>query len=93
VRPPRSPAANARARERVAPPVAARGYITVNAEPYGELYIDGVDVGPTPVVRYAVPPGVHTIKVVREGFKTISEKVQVDAGNTVPKRYTLLPGG
>jgi eukaryotic-like serine/threonine-protein kinase len=76
-----------------APPVAAQGYITVNAEPYGELYVDGVDLGPTPVVRYAVPAGVHTIKVVREGFKTVGEKVQVDAGNTVPKRYTLLPGG
>ena len=50
-------------------------------------------MGPTPVVRYAVPAGVHTIKVVREGYKTIVEKVQVDAGNTVPKRYTLLPGG
>jgi len=81
-------------RERAAPPaVAAPGYITVNAEPYGELYVDGVDVGPTPVVRYTVPAGVHTIKVVREGYKPVSEKVQVDAGNTVPKRYTLLPGG
>jgi serine/threonine-protein kinase len=76
-----------------APPAAAPGYITVNADPYGELYVDGVDLGPTPVVRYAVPPGAHTIKVVREGYKTVSEKVQVDAGNTVPKRYTLLPGG
>ena len=89
----RSRADASRPRERVAaPPAAAKGYITVNAEPYGELYIDGVDVGPTPVVRYAVPAGGHTIKVVREGYKTISEKVHVDAGNTVPKRYTLLPG-
>jgi serine/threonine protein kinase len=91
---PPAPRVASRPRERViAPPVIAQGYITVNAEPYGELYVDGVDVGPTPVVRYAVPPGVHTIKVVREGFKSVSEKVQVDAGNTVPKRYTLLPGG
>jgi hypothetical protein len=75
------------------PPVAAQGYITVNAEPYGELYIDGVDVGPTPVVRHKVPAGVHTIKVVREGYKTVEDKVQVDAGNTIAKRYTLLPGG
>jgi PEGA domain-containing protein len=52
-----------------------------------------VDVGPTPVVRHTVPAGVHRIKVVREGFKTVSDKVQVDAGNTVAKRYTLLPGG
>jgi hypothetical protein len=75
------------------PAVQAQGYLTVNAEPYGELYVDGVDVGPTPVVRYAVPPGVHTIKVVREGYRTVTERVQVDAGNTVPKRYTLIPEG
>jgi hypothetical protein len=92
VRPPR--AADARTREGVAaPPVAAQGYITVNAEPYGELYVDGVDVGPTPVVRHTVPAGVHSIKVTREGYKTVGDKVQVDAGNTVAKRYTLLPGG
>jgi hypothetical protein len=93
LRPPPSRGVNAPVRERIVPPVAAQGYITVNAEPYGELYIDGVDVGPTPVVRYAVRPGTHTVKVVREGFKTVDEKVHVDAGNTVPKRYTLLPGG
>ena len=87
-------AESSRPRGPVVPPAAAApGYITVNAEPYGEVYIDGVDVGPTPVVRYAVPAGAHTIKVVREGYKSIVEKVQVDAGNTVPKRYTLLPGG
>jgi hypothetical protein len=65
----------------------------VSAEPYGELYIDDVDVGPTPVVRYAVPRGLHTIKIVREGYRTVTDRVRVDAGNTVPKRYTLLPGG
>jgi hypothetical protein len=91
--PPQPAVARPRARQPAAPPAATPGYITVNADPYGELYVDGVDVGPTPVVRYAVPPGVHTIKVVREGYKTVTEKVQVDAGNTVPKRYTLLPGG
>jgi len=73
------------------PSAGQQGYVTVNAEPYGEVYVDGVDVGPTPVVRYAVPAGAHTIKVVREGYRSVTERVQVDAGNTVPKRYTLLP--
>ena len=77
----------------VAAPAQTPGYVTVNADPYGELYVDGVDVGPTPVVRYAVPAGLHTIKVVREGYRTVTERVQVDAGNTVPKRYALLPEG
>ena len=75
------------------PLVGREGYVTVNAEPYGEVYVDGVDVGPTPVVHYAVPAGPHTVKVVREGYRAVTEKVQVDAGNTVPKRFTLLPEG
>ncbi len=76
-----------------APAPGREGYVTVNAEPYGEVYVDGVDVGPTPVVHYAVPAGPHTVKVVREGYRAVTEKVQVDAGNTVPKRFTLLPEG
>ena len=63
----------------------------MNANPYGEVYIDGVDTGPTPVVRWPVKPGRHTIRVQREGYKTASDVVQVDAGNTVPKVYTLIP--
>ena len=74
-----------------APVVAAQGFLTIAAEPFGQVYIDGVDVGQTPVVEYAVKPGRHTIKIERPGFKTVSETVLVDANNTVRKRYTLLP--
>ena len=74
-----------------APVEQAQGFITVNANPYGEVYIDGVDAGPTPVVRWPVKPGRHTIRILREGYRTVTEAVQVDAGNTVPKVYTLLP--
>jgi hypothetical protein len=67
------------------------GFITVGADPFGTVYIDGVQIGPTPVVRYGVPPGRHAIRVERPGFRTIEESVQVDAGNVITKRYTLLP--
>jgi len=51
-----------------APPRAAeQGSITVNSIPPGEVFIDGRDAGPTPVVEYAVPPGRHTIRVERAG--------------------------
>jgi serine/threonine-protein kinase len=71
--------------------VQAQGFLTVAADPFGEVYIDGVDVGQTPLVEYAVKPGRHTIRIEHPGFKTVSEAVQVDASNTVRKRYTLLP--
>ena len=69
----------------------AQGFLTIAADPFGEVYIDGVDAGQTPLVEYAVRPGRHTIRIEHAGFKTITESVQVDASNTVRKRYTLLP--
>jgi PEGA domain len=74
-----------------APPAAAEGTITVAADPYGEVFIDGTDVGQTPVVDFSVSVGRHTIRVERAGYKTVNETVQVSANNPVRKRYTLLP--
>jgi eukaryotic-like serine/threonine-protein kinase len=78
--------------QRSAAPVAeAQGSLTVAADPFGEVYVDGVDAGQTPLIEYAVKPGRHTIRIEHAGFKTVTETVQVDANNTVRKRYTLLP--
>jgi eukaryotic-like serine/threonine-protein kinase len=74
-----------------APALEAQGFLTIAADPFGEVYIDGVDVGQTPVVEYAVKPGRHTLRIEHAGFRTVTETVQVDASNTVRKRYTLLP--
>ncbi len=76
---------------RAAPPAQAQGFLTIAADPFGQVYIDGVDAGQTPLVEYTVKPGRHTIRIEHAGFKTITETVQVDASNTVRKRYTLLP--
>jgi eukaryotic-like serine/threonine-protein kinase len=78
----------------VTPPAApqvAQGFITVNANPYGKLYIDNVEIGDTPVFKSPVTPGRHTIRVLREGYKPANETVNVDAGNTILKSYTLIP--
>jgi hypothetical protein len=86
---PRRPAP-AKPREQ-APAAQAQGFLTIAADPFGEVYIDGVDAGQTPLVEYAVKPGRHVIRIEHAGFKTITETVLVDASNTVRKRYTLLP--
>ena len=86
------PRAKPKPRETAPPPaVEAQGFLTIAADPFGEVYIDGVDVGQTPLVEYAVKPGHHTLRIEHAGFKTVNETVQVDASNTVRKRYTLLP--
>jgi serine/threonine protein kinase len=77
------------------PPPAAveQGFITVNSIPPGEVFIDGRDVGPTPVVEFSVNPGRHTIRVERAGYKTRSETVQVQPNTPVRKNWVLDPEG
>jgi hypothetical protein len=87
---PAAPPARPR-REPAPPPPEPQGFLTIAADPFAEVYIDGADAGQTPLVEYAVKPGRHTIRVERPGFKTVTETVQVAAGDVVRKRYTLLP--
>ncbi len=74
-----------------APAPVPQGYLTIDASPFGEVYVDGTDVGQTPIVEYAVAPGRHAIRVEHPGYKTVTETVQVDRTSTVRKRYALLP--
>jgi len=66
----------------------------VNSIPPGEVFVDGRDVGPTPVVEFTVTPGRHTIRVDRAGYKTRSESVDVPPnGPAVRKNWVLDPEG
>ncbi len=69
------------------------GYLSINANPFGTVFIDGVNVGDTPIDRHRVRPGTHTIRIENPGYKTLTERVQVDAGNTIRKTYPLVPEG
>jgi len=75
------------------PATAAQGFITVNSDPPGTVFIDNREVGSTPVVEFTVSAGRHTIRVERAGFKTKSESVDVGANATVRKRWVLEPEG
>ena len=72
---------------------AAEGYMSIDAVPYGTVYIDNVEIGPTPISRHPVRPGQHTIRIENPGYRTHTERVMVDAGNNVRKRINLVPEG
>jgi serine/threonine protein kinase len=77
-----------------APPAAAEdfGYLIIDASPVpGTVFVDGVNAGDTPLYNYRVRAGARNIRIQSEGFRTLSDRLQVDAGNTVRKRYTLIP--
>jgi len=74
-------------------PAAAQGYVSVNSNPPGTLFIDGRDLGSVPVIEEPVSAGRHTIRVERAGFKTKTETIDVPANTTVRRTYVLEPEG
>jgi tRNA A-37 threonylcarbamoyl transferase component Bud32 len=67
--------------------------LTVASEPYGTLYVDGVEVGDTPVANHALVVGrVYELRVEREGYRTKREKIRVEDPNPIRRRYILDPG-
>ena len=74
-------------------PAAARGYVSVNSNPPGTLFIDGRDLGSVPVIEEPISAGRHTIRVERAGFKTKSETIDVPANTTVRRTYVLEQEG
>jgi hypothetical protein len=75
-----------------APPPPVQGFLTINTEPPSTVFVDGREVGQTPVVEFDVSPGPHTVRVERPGFRTVTERVTVTAGQTVRKRWVLQEG-
>ncbi len=77
VRTPVAPAAPAPAGvERHAEPAL----LSVNAIPWGSVYLDGRPIGNTPQIDLAVPPGTHRLRVERNGFRPYDRVIQVAPG-------------
>jgi len=78
------PAAERRAPAPVAPaPVERRAepaMLSVNAIPWGSVYLDGRPVGNTPQIDIAMPPGPHRLRVEREGFRPYDRIIEVASG-------------
>jgi hypothetical protein len=64
-----------------ATPRAEVGYVTVNAVPWGAVYLDGNRVGDeTPIYRLAVPPGKHRLTIVNRNRSSPARDVVVEPG-------------
>jgi serine/threonine-protein kinase len=73
------------------PAAAAHGFVSVNSNPPGNLFIDGRDLGSVPVIEEPLSAGRHTIRIERPGFKTKTDVIDVPANNTVRRTYVLEP--
>ena len=68
-------------------------YLTVASEPWGTLYLDNVEIGPTPVADHPLQPGRYRLRIEQEGYRTKTEIIVVTGPNPIRRRYSLEPAG
>jgi serine/threonine-protein kinase len=93
---PRSAGHNEGGEEAPARPKAAKkatAYLTVASEPWGTLYLDNVEIGPTPVADYPLLTGRYRLRIEQEGYRTKTEMIVVTGPNPIRRRYSLEPAG
>jgi serine/threonine-protein kinase len=62
------------------------GFLTINAQPYATLYVDGKKRGYTPIVRLTLPPGEHSLRLVSSAGQPDKKlRVEIKAGKEVRK--------
>ena len=74
-------------------PVRESAYLTVASEPWGTLYLDNLEIGPTPVADYPLQPGKYRLRIEQEGYRTKTEIIVVTGPNPIRRRYSLEPAG
>jgi serine/threonine-protein kinase len=56
------------------------GLLSVNAIPWGGVYLDGQPIGNTPQIDRTVGPGRHRLRVEREGYRPYDRVIDVASG-------------
>lgn len=72
----------------VAPPPGA---ISVNASPWAQVWIDGKQVGETPLANISVPIGEHDVVFRHPQFGERRQKILVQAGTMARASVTFTP--
>lgn len=74
------------------PPEPASATLTIEADPYGTVYLDGHKLGDTPIEGQVLQVGrAYEVTVEREGFKTKRETIRVTRPDELRRRYVLEP--
>ena len=67
--------------------------LTVASEPWGTLYLNGVEIGPTPVADHRLELGTYRLRIEQEGFRAKTETIVIKGPNPIRRRYSLEPAG
>jgi hypothetical protein len=55
--------------------------VSINATPWAEVRIDGIDLGATPLAKIPLLPGVHAFRAEMADGRIIEEEIEIDAEN------------
>jgi serine/threonine protein kinase len=58
-------------------------HLYINSNPWGVLYIDDRLVGNVPQADVKVSPGMHRIRITRDGFLSYETEIAIEAGETL----------
>ena len=53
------------------------GRLFVNSSPWGTVYVDGRPIGNTPLLNALIPAGIHSIRVIHDGFEAYERTIDV----------------
>jgi hypothetical protein len=84
--PPKPPKKVIHVAEAPVQPSGPPGFITIDANPYAVIFIDGKKYGETPLVHISVPPGKHSVRAVSGSGGTRNFSIQIESGKTAPVR-------
>jgi len=73
---------------RPAPPKPAAprppGLFSIDSTPYATIYIDGISLGVTPIVKRSLPAGRHKLRAVLKDGRVIERAIDIPAGKLAP---------
>ncbi|MGH7613314.1 MAG: PEGA domain-containing protein, partial [Gemmatimonadales bacterium] len=58
-------------------------HLYINSNPWGVLYIDDRLIGNVPQADVKVSPGMHRIRITRDGFLSYETEIAIEAGETL----------
>lgn len=72
------------------PPITGKGLLTLDTKPWAKVYIDGKYVDSTPLSKYELSAGVHTLRMVNEAANVDEQKkITIKIGETFKATWLL----
>jgi serine/threonine-protein kinase len=77
----------------ISPTPPLQGWLLVLPKPWAEVMVDGRVIGTTPLARFPLPPGSHSVVLTHEQYRPFTRKVDILPGETTTIRLDFTTEG